>query len=134
MGSGKATFERQICLLRLIKVLYLRGENCLQNAHFYRQKKGPGLKHPFNWTGSVFPFLIVILPMDSLGVLGSVFCLFFTGILRVRIKNAPSTAGNSMTSSERPSPERILEKEASPAVLGGREFWKRSGSLKCLEL
>ena len=39
-----------------------------------------------------------------------------------------------MTSSERPSPEPILKKEASPAVLGGREFWKRSGSLKCLEL
>ena len=50
------------------------------------------------------------------------------------IRNTPSTAGNSMTSSERPSPEPILKKEASPAVLGGREFWKRSGSLKCLEL
>ena len=37
-------------------------------------------------------------------------------------------------SSESPSPESILKKEASPAVLGGREFWKRSGSLKCLEL
>ena len=49
-------------------------------------------------------------------------------------RNAPSTAGNSMTSSERPSPEPILKKEASPAVLGGREFWKRSESLKCLEL
>ena len=31
----------------------------------------------------------------------------------------PVTAGNSMTSSERPSPEPILKKEASPAVLGG---------------
>ena len=39
-----------------------------------------------------------------------------------------------MTGSERPSPEPLLKKEASPAVLGGREFWKRSGSLKCLEL
>ena len=48
-------------------------------------------------------------------------------------RNTPSTAGNSMTGSERPSPEPILKKEASPAVLGGREFWKRSGSLKCLE-
>ena len=28
-----------------------------------------------------------------------------------------------MTSSERPSPEPLLKKEASPAVLGGREFW-----------
>ena len=51
-----------------------------------------------------------------------------------KFRNPPSTAGNSMTSSERPSPEPILKKEASPAVLGGREFWKRSGSLKCLEL
>ena len=50
------------------------------------------------------------------------------------IRNTPSTAGNSMTGSERPSPEPLLKKEASPAVLGGREFWKRSGSLKCLEL
>ena len=37
------------------------------------------------------------------------------------IRNTPSTAGNSMTSSERPSPEPILEKEASPAVRGGGE-------------
>ena len=44
----------------------------------------------------------------------------------------PSTAGNSMTGSERPSPEPLLKKEASPAVLRGREFWKCSGSLKCL--
>ena len=35
------------------------------------------------------------------------------------IRNTPSTAGNSMTSSERPSPEPIPKKEASPAVLGG---------------
>ena len=30
--------------------------------------------------------------------------------------------------------EPLLEKEASPAVLGGREFWKCSGAFKCLEL
>ena len=42
------------CLFsRLIKVLHLRGENCLQNAHFLKQK-GPFLKTPLNWTGSVF--------------------------------------------------------------------------------
>ena len=35
-----------------------------------------------------------------------------------------STAGNSMTSSERPSTEPLLKKEVSPAVLRGREFWK----------
>ena len=28
-----------------------------------------------------------------------------------------------MTGSERPSPESLLKKEASPAVQGGREFW-----------
>ena len=49
-------------------------------------------------------------------------------------RNTLSTAWNSMTSSERPSPEPFLAKEASPALLRGREFWKCSGSLKCLEL
>ena len=34
-------------------------------------------------------------------------------------RNAPSTAGSSMTGSERPSPKPLLKKEASPAVLGG---------------
>ena len=34
-----------------------------------------------------------------------------------------------MTGSERPSPEPLLTREASPAVLGGREFWKCSGAL-----
>ena len=37
------------------------------------------------------------------------------------IRDTPSTAGNSMTGSERPSPEPLLKKEASPAALGGRE-------------
>ena len=46
----------------------------------------------------------------------------------------PSTAGNSMTNSERPSLEPLLKKEASPVVLGGREFWKWPGAFKCLEL
>ena len=50
------------------------------------------------------------------------------------IRNTLSTAGNSMTSSERPSPEPIPEKEAFQAVLRGGEFWKCSGSLKCLEV
>ena len=51
-----------------------------------------------------------------------------------KIRNTPSTAGNSMTGFERPSPEPLLKKEASPAVLGGRKFWKYSGAFKCLEL
>ena len=37
------------------------------------------------------------------------------------IRNALSTAGNSMTGSERPFPEPLLKKEASPAVRGGGE-------------
>ena len=45
-----------------------------------------------------------------------------------QIRNTPSTAGNSMTGSGRPSPEPLLKKEAPPAVLGGRKIlemlWK----------
>ena len=45
-----------------------------------------------------------------------------------KLRNAPSTAGNSMASSERPFPEPLLKKEASPAVLGGERIlemlWK----------
>ena len=51
------------------------------------------------------------------GKLHRVARLFFLCLLWLR--NTPSTAGNSMTSSERPAPEPILKKEASPAVLGG---------------
>ena len=36
-----------------------------------------------------------------------------------QVRSTLSTAGNSMTSSERPSPEPFLKKESSPAVLGG---------------
>ena len=39
-----------------------------------------------------------------------------------------------MTTYESPSPEPLLKKEASPAVLGGRQFWKCFGGFKCLEL
>ena len=42
-----------------LKILYLIGANCLQNAHFYKQK-GPCLKRPFDWTGSVSPLLILV--------------------------------------------------------------------------
>ena len=48
--------------------------------------------------------------------------------------NTLIAAGHSMTSSERPSPEPLLKKEASPAVLRGRQLWKCSGSFVCLEL
>ena len=36
-----------------------------------------------------------------------------------KLRNTPSTAGNSMTGSGRPSPEPLLRKEASPAGLEG---------------
>ena len=52
------------------------------------------------------------------------------------ISNRPKTlsvAENSMTSSERPSPEPLPKKEVSPAVLRGSEFWRSSGGFKCLE-
>ena len=38
------------------------------------------------------------------------------------LRNAPSTAGNSMTGSESPSPAPLLKKEASPAVPGGERI------------
>ena len=37
------------------------------------------------------------------------------------VQKYPQYCWNSMTSSERPSPEPILKKEASPAVLGGEK-------------
>ena len=44
------------------------------------------------------------------------------------VRDTPSAAGNSMTGSERPSPEPLLKKEASPAVLRGERIlemlWK----------
>ena len=38
-----------------------------------------------------------------------------------------------MTSSERPSPEPLLKKEASPTVLRGENSWECFGGFKCLE-
>ena len=57
-GFGEVLLKDKFAFKSLIKVLYLRGENCLQNAHFYKQK-GPCLKTPLNWTGSVFLLLIL---------------------------------------------------------------------------
>ena len=48
------------------------------------------------------------------------------------LRNALSTAGNSMTSSERPSTEPRLKKKLPEPHWGGGYFWKCSGSLKCL--
>ena len=54
--SGRDFWKTNLPFSRLIKILHLRGEKCLQNAHFGKQK-GPCLKTPLNWTGSVFPLL-----------------------------------------------------------------------------
>ena len=54
--SEKDFWKTDLPFSRLIKVLHLKGENWLQNTHFYKQK-GPCLKAPLNWTGSVFPLL-----------------------------------------------------------------------------
>ena len=59
--------------------------------------------------------------LESLGPLGYHFCMnWLRGFEKPRIRDTPSTAGNSMTGSGRPSPEPLLKKEAPPAVLGGR--------------
>ena len=55
-GFGEVLLKDRFASKSLIKVLYLRGEKCLQNAHFYRQK-GPIFKTPLNWTESVCPLL-----------------------------------------------------------------------------
>ena len=58
---------------RLLNVLYLSGENCLQNAHFDKQK-GPYLKTPLNWTGSVFPLpTLTLLGPPPIGIVQQVF-------------------------------------------------------------
>ena len=73
--------------------------------------------------------------MDTLALnLGPSACESDVGCPFPFFRNTPSTAGNAMNGSERPSPEPVLKKEASPAVLEGREFWKCSGAFKCLEL
>ena len=55
-GEGLLKDEFAKSFFEACKIRHLRGENCLQNAHFYKQK-GPCLKCPFNWTGSVLPLL-----------------------------------------------------------------------------
>ena len=61
-GFGEGRLKDKCAFFELIKILYLKasGENCLQNAHFYKQK-GPCLKTPSNWTRSVFPLLTFVI-------------------------------------------------------------------------
>ena len=61
----------------------------------------------------VVPWTNTVCPMDKTG-----------------FRNTPSTAGDSMTDSERPSPEPLLKKEASPAVLGGERILEMLWSLQ----
>ena len=51
-------------------------------------------------------------------------------IRRVKISNALSTAGNSMTSTERPSPEPLLTKEKEKRP---QPYWGRDNSGNALE-
>ena len=57
-GFGKGFLKDKFAFSRLLKILYLRGETCLQNARSYKQKR-PCLKRPLIWTGSVFPHLLL---------------------------------------------------------------------------
>ena len=68
MGFGEGLLKDIFAFLRLIIVLCLRGENCVQKAHFYKQK-GPCLKTPLNWTRSV-QTLLIFLPLNYLGISG----------------------------------------------------------------
>ena len=45
-GFGEVLLKDKFAFKSPIKALYLRGENCLQNAHFYKLK-GPCFKNPF---------------------------------------------------------------------------------------
>ena len=65
---------------RLIKVVHLRGENCLQNTHFYKSKT-PCFKRPLNWPGSVFPLLIKVLQFPGLLCSVHLKVLQFPGLL-----------------------------------------------------
>ena len=45
-GLGEVLLKDKFAFKSLFKVLYLRRENCLQDAHFYKQQV-PCLKNPF---------------------------------------------------------------------------------------
>ena len=49
-GFGEGLWKDKFAFVDAYKSLYLRGENCLSNAHYYK-RKGPRLKRPLNWTG-----------------------------------------------------------------------------------
>ena len=67
-------------------------------------------------------------PEGVCGEFGAGGAIFFRAEIPTKnFRNTPSTAGNSMTGSE--SSGTTSEKKER-----GREFWKCSGSFKCLEL
>ena len=91
-----------------------------------RKGKRPFFEGFFFEKGAVFPFSRgknrISQGVENRGSLISVpLALREKELVRLqKFGNTPSTAGNSMTGSERRPPEPLLEKEASPAVLGGR--------------
>ena len=61
-GFREGLLKDQFAFSRLLNILYLRVENCLQNAHFCKQQ-GPCLKRPLSWTGSTAPLpLLLVAP------------------------------------------------------------------------
>ena len=59
-GFGEGLWKTNLPFTRLPKILYLRGEICMHNAHFFFEAKRALFRTPFNWTGSVFPLLFVV--------------------------------------------------------------------------
>ena len=67
---------------------------------------------------------------NDFGIRGYRYRFGLINSVTTMVRNALSTAGNSMTSSERPSPGPFLKKEASPAVL---PYWGGDNSGTALE-
>ena len=76
--SERDFWKTNLPFSRLLKILHLRGEICLQNTHFYKQKV-PCLKNPLNWTGSVFLLLRKRVPFKTLTSLNKEVRPFFLG-------------------------------------------------------
>ena len=102
----------------------LRQQPVLLRANFVltKDRKRPYYRHfcVVNYTG-------MGLVVKRTGVLSKVQMLNLVlgvGVFSLLpiFRNTPSTAGNSLTGPERPSPEPILKKEAPPTVLGGERI------------
>ena len=60
-GFGEGPLKDKFAFFEAYKSPIPKRSKLLENAHFYKQK-GPCLKTPLNWTGSVFPLLILLRP------------------------------------------------------------------------